>query len=131
MHSLEMFLWPFQGFVTFDRSDIGLQHLTAIDIWPWDFWPQLHSTTALLTATDIWTWDFWPKLTFDRRTLGEIAILTQYSDPFSDVSGIAPLRSSANKEIRITRYIRKRVTVLTLLVGKWWDQIRGQKVSNK
>ena len=36
-----------------------------------------------------------------------------------------PLRSSANialnkQEIRITRYIRKRVTVLTLLLGKLW-----------
>ena len=40
-------------------------------------------------------------------------------------SSVAPLRSSANialnkQEIRITRYIRKRVTVLTLLVGKLW-----------
>ena len=40
-------------------------------------------------------------------------------------SSVAPLRSSANialnkQEIRITWYIRKRVTVLTLLLGKWW-----------
>ena len=40
-------------------------------------------------------------------------------------SSVAPLRSSANialnkQEIRITRYIRKRVTVLTLLLGKLW-----------
>ena len=42
---------------------------------------------------------------------------------------LAELRSGATEEasialnkqeIRITRYIRKRVTVLTLLLGKWW-----------
>ena len=48
--------------------------------------------------------------------------MRQYCHPFSDV---APLWSSANialnkQEIRITRYIRKRVTVLTLLLGKLW-----------
>ena len=54
--------------------------------------------------------------------------------PFFTLVLIYRVLSSANialnnHKIGITRCIRKRVTVLTLLVGKWWDQIRG--LSNK